>query len=233
MKISALADAADVPVATIKYYLREGLLPPGHPTSRTTAEYDTEHVDRLRLVRALLDVGGLRIAQVRQIVAVIEGPDPARGQVLAAAHGALVGDPCPPQPEDVADPAAARDEAAHRDAARSGRIQEWMRRRGWPTHPADPLLHQLDRAWNACEQADVPLDPAMLDRYADAVETLADVDLDSVPASTDGAVRRVVVGTVMTEPVLAVLRMMAQRHLAVQRYGEGERPPGASLPEQT
>ncbi|GMA88788.1 hypothetical protein GCM10025868_40380 [Angustibacter aerolatus] len=47
-----------MPVATVKYYLREGLLPPGTPTSRTQAQYDEEHVRRLRLVRALLDVGG-------------------------------------------------------------------------------------------------------------------------------------------------------------------------------
>ena len=35
MKISELSAATDVPVATLKYYLREGLLPPGEALSRT------------------------------------------------------------------------------------------------------------------------------------------------------------------------------------------------------
>ncbi|UUZ44890.1 MerR family DNA-binding transcriptional regulator [Janibacter limosus] len=44
MKISELAAATDVPVATLKYYLREGLLPAGQcsrapvpPTAATTS----------------------------------------------------------------------------------------------------------------------------------------------------------------------------------------------------
>ena len=44
MKISELADAGDVSVATVKYYLREGVLPPGRAISRTQADYDASHV---------------------------------------------------------------------------------------------------------------------------------------------------------------------------------------------
>ena len=48
---------AGVPVATVKYYLREGLLPPGRrdcpPPRPTTA---TPHLARLRLVRALVEM---------------------------------------------------------------------------------------------------------------------------------------------------------------------------------
>ena len=38
MRISDLAETTGVPVHTLKYYLREGLLMPGEATSRTRAE---------------------------------------------------------------------------------------------------------------------------------------------------------------------------------------------------
>ncbi|RAC11977.1 MerR family transcriptional regulator, partial [Burkholderia multivorans] len=54
MRISELSRRSDVPVATIKYYLREGLLPAGERTSATQAVYTDAHVNRLALIRALL-----------------------------------------------------------------------------------------------------------------------------------------------------------------------------------
>jgi DNA-binding transcriptional MerR regulator len=61
-------------VATIKYYIREGLLPAGTTISATQAEYDSAHVDRLRLIRALVDVGRLSITTVRELLATLDGP---------------------------------------------------------------------------------------------------------------------------------------------------------------
>ncbi|MFF9570982.1 MerR family transcriptional regulator [Streptomyces sp. NPDC014685] len=52
--------------ATIKYYLREGLLRPGHRVSATQAEYDESHLRRLRLVRALIQVGRPPVATGRE-----------------------------------------------------------------------------------------------------------------------------------------------------------------------
>ncbi len=57
MRISELAARTGVPLATVKYYLREGLLMPGHATSATQAQYDDSHVRRLGLVRALAAQG--------------------------------------------------------------------------------------------------------------------------------------------------------------------------------
>src|SRR5690625_5711942 len=90
MKISELSAATEVPVGTIKYYLREGLLHPGERTSRTTARYDHGHVERIRLVRALTDAGGLGIAQIKRVIDVIDADAPPRMDVLATAQDALV-----------------------------------------------------------------------------------------------------------------------------------------------
>ena len=75
MRMAELSAESGVPVATIKYYLREGLLPPGERTSPNQARYDREHVRRLKLVRALLDVGGLSIARVREVLDGIDEND--------------------------------------------------------------------------------------------------------------------------------------------------------------
>lgn len=53
LKISELAEAADVPVATIKHYRREGLLPEPVKTSRNMAWYKPESVKRVRLIKRL------------------------------------------------------------------------------------------------------------------------------------------------------------------------------------
>src|SRR3954453_18454825 len=89
MRISELSRVSGVPVATIKYYLREGLLPAGIPTSLTSASYDERHVDRLNLIRALVDVGRVPIARVRQVVTALEQPPTSWHDLLGAAHGAL------------------------------------------------------------------------------------------------------------------------------------------------
>jgi DNA-binding transcriptional MerR regulator len=53
LKISELAERADVPVATVRHYLREGLLPEPVKTSRNMAYYPPEFVDRIRTIKRL------------------------------------------------------------------------------------------------------------------------------------------------------------------------------------
>ncbi|MEZ4372407.1 MAG: MerR family transcriptional regulator [Polyangiaceae bacterium] len=54
VKMSTLAKLSGVPAATIKHYLREGLLPPpAKRTSRNMAFYDPELVGRIQSIKAL------------------------------------------------------------------------------------------------------------------------------------------------------------------------------------
>ena len=53
LKISELAERAEVPVATVRHYLREGLLPEPVKTSRNMAYYPPEFVDRIRTIKRL------------------------------------------------------------------------------------------------------------------------------------------------------------------------------------
>ena len=49
MRISELAAVTGVTIPTIKFYLREGLLPSGVARAANQADYDETHVRRLRL----------------------------------------------------------------------------------------------------------------------------------------------------------------------------------------
>ena len=72
MLVSELAERADVPLATVKYYLREGLLAPGETTGPRRAEYDEPHLRRLRILRALREVGGAPVSALQVIVDAVE-----------------------------------------------------------------------------------------------------------------------------------------------------------------
>ena len=55
LRMGELARASGVSAATIKHYLREGLLPEPMKTSRNMAYYPADFVDRIRMIKQLLD----------------------------------------------------------------------------------------------------------------------------------------------------------------------------------
>ena len=148
MRISELAEATAVPVATLKYYLREGVLMPGVATSRTRAGYDQAHVDRVRLIRALIESGGLGIAGVRAVVEAIETPPDSVHDFLGVAHRAV-----PP-------PAA--------EGAVTDEVRELVEAVGWHGCAESPLLGSLATAVADARAAGLPLPTKDLKKYAAA-----------------------------------------------------------------
>jgi DNA-binding transcriptional MerR regulator len=192
MRISELAETTGVPVHTLKYYLREGLLMPGEATSRTRAEYGAGHVERVRLVRALVEHGGVGIAGVHSILSALAAPPPSRHELLGVAHCAL------PTPGD--------------QGPVSEEVTDLVAELGWPVWREAPAVRALSAAVAAARAAGVPLSAESLRRYAEAMADVAAVDLDAALAA-DGpaaAMHTVVVGTVMVDPVLVALRRLAQ-----------------------
>ena len=207
MRISDLARRGGLPVATVKYYLREGLLPPGEPTAVTQAQYGETHVERLLLIRALLGPGGLSISAARAVLDVVDDPTTSVHEALGAAHYALPSAPSDPPPDELS------------------RARAHLRRWGWKTDDASPSLAVLAAALHALRTAHFDTPDALLDRYADAAATLAEEDVASVPTgSTAEAVRFVVVGTVLLEPVLLALRRLAQENASARRLAPDELP---------
>jgi len=69
LKMSKLAEQSGVPAATIKHYLREGLLPePVERTGRTMAYYGPETVERLRVIKRLQSVRFLPLKVIREVL---------------------------------------------------------------------------------------------------------------------------------------------------------------------
>jgi DNA-binding transcriptional MerR regulator len=74
MRIGELAQQSGVAVPTIKYYLRMGLLAAGAVTARNQALYDETHLRRLRLIRTLIDIGGLSVETIRSVLEAAADP---------------------------------------------------------------------------------------------------------------------------------------------------------------
>ena len=72
LKMSELAERSEVSPATIKHYLREGLLGEGGEivrTSRNMAWYPPEFVERLRLIKRLQEQRFMPLAAIRRVLA--------------------------------------------------------------------------------------------------------------------------------------------------------------------
>ena len=170
MRISELSSRTGVPVATIKYYLREKLLPGGVRTSATQAQYDKGHVARLRLIRALLGPGGLSIAAAHQVIRAIDDPPESIHELLGVAADAVAG----PNLEDA--------------------------------------LHALD-------EAGFELPEGALTVYTQHMRQIAQFEIDNLPTdSAAAAVRYVVLGTVLLEPVILALRRQAEAEASARRF---------------
>jgi DNA-binding transcriptional MerR regulator len=65
-RVAELADAADVGVDTIRFYQARGLIPAPERRGRF-AIYSTDHLERIRRIRALLD-SGFSLAQIRKLL---------------------------------------------------------------------------------------------------------------------------------------------------------------------
>lgn len=195
MRISELADASGVPVHTLKYYLREGLLMPGESLSRTRADYGPEHLERVHLVRALVDHGGVGITGVKRVVATLDSPPPSRHELLGVAQDSL---PRPPVEDD---------------ATLDPDVVAFLERLGWGVEDCGAAVQRLADAVHRARAAGIPLPDDDLERYAGAMRAVAEVDLDVAARATSAqeAMHTVVVGTVLVDPVLIALRRLAQQ----------------------
>jgi len=68
LRISELAELADVPVATVRHYLREGLLPEPVKTSRNMAYYPPGFVERIRVIKQLQEERFMPLRVIRDLL---------------------------------------------------------------------------------------------------------------------------------------------------------------------
>lgn len=214
MRISELSERAGVPVPTIKYYLREGLLPSGTSRGRTQADYTDDHVRRLRLIRTLIEVGGLAIADVKAVVAAVDDEGLPLHTAFGVAHDAIT-----PR-HGLGDPGERA--AAHRQ------IDQLLTELGWDVRPGTQARELLADAMVMISRAGIPVDPERdLIEAARSAQELAKLDIASVPVDVprSEAVEYIVIGTMAGELTANALRRLAQEHESNARFGTG--PAGA------
>ena len=78
LRMGELAEASGVSAATIKHYLREGLLPEPVKTSRNMAYYPAEFVERIRLIKQLQEERYMPLRVIKDLL----DEDPARARAL-------------------------------------------------------------------------------------------------------------------------------------------------------
>src|ERR671936_1902303 len=81
LRMGELAEASGVSPATIKHYLREGLLPEPHKTSRNMAYYPPEFADRIRLIKQLQEERFMPLRVIKELLDSGDG-DPDRLRAL-------------------------------------------------------------------------------------------------------------------------------------------------------
>jgi len=201
MWMSELAQRSGLPVPTIKYYLRDGLLPAGEAVGATRARYDDSHVRRLRLVRALTDVAGMRLEDVRRVLAAIDDPTLSRHEAIGSAHTRLA-------------PLVTHSSSA----AQQSRVKDLLDRHDWELAEHSSHRDALAGALAALADLGHPPSDELLDVYAQAAELVSERDVSSL-AETDraGATEHAVVSTLLLEPVLLILRRIAQENSSRRR----------------
>src|SRR5215216_8196988 len=78
LRMGELARASGVSAATIKHYLREGLLPEPVKTSRNMAYYPAEFVDRIKLIKQLQEERYMPLRVIKNLL----DEDPQRARAL-------------------------------------------------------------------------------------------------------------------------------------------------------
>jgi DNA-binding transcriptional MerR regulator len=202
MWIAELSRQTEVPVATIKYYLREGLLPAGEAVGATRARYDDAHVRRLRLIRTLVEAGGLSLAQIRGVLAAVDEESRQIHDVLGAAHQALRPDTPEPSPESLE------------------RVNDLLAEHGWlvEEHSRDRAL--LANALDALDRVGYRLDSTLLDTYLLAAQQVGDAEVAHLPTGDRAeAVEATVIITALGGPLLLALRRLAEQNASARRYG--------------
>jgi DNA-binding transcriptional MerR regulator len=202
-----------VPNATIKFYLRKGLLPPGRATAATQAEYDETHLRRLRLIRALISVRGLTVNATREVLSAVSEHEADVHQVLGLALGAkrVDQDGEPDTQPGMSD------------------VDALVARLGWQLSEHAPARGVIAETLETLRSLGTDFSWRALVPYAELAQRTAVLDLDQLKDTDDALERaeRAVLLTVLLEPALLALRRMAQEHESAVRHGA---IPGPSVP---
>ena len=196
MRMRQLATESGLPTATIKFYLREGLLHEGVRGAPNQAVYDHTHLRRIALIRALTVTGGLSLSAAKRVIDAANS-DLSLPDVFEVAQRSLTADNDLPLPSK----AAFRTVDALFD--------------GWHFRDDNPGRIEAARVIDVLGAVGQEYTRDWLEAYARAALGAAEADLrelDHVPGR-EAKAATVVVGTVLGDRLFAAIRRVAQEHV--------------------
>lgn len=222
MRLAELSAASGVSSASIKFYRREDLLPPGEQITATRAAYGERHLVRLRTIQVLRELLDAPIDDIRHVTALLDREDPPVLDIMQAAQDLALG--VSPRTLTQEPDASAGDEAARRARDRVAALVEVL---GWPdadSHARDSLV-----AWLAAmDRLEVVPDDDTLRRYGAVIDGLAARDLSRLTAgepTLDDMVVSVAVGTYTSSRLLARLLGLGHTSYSIRAAGPPPPPP--------
>jgi len=212
MLVSELADRADVPVATVKYYLREGLLPPGATIAPRRAEYDESHVRRLRILRLLREIGGVPVSSLRRVMDALDDEELPIHDVLTL----------------TADVITAGPEPGETDARSTQIVDEVFDAVGWDGIRSESVDRQRLESLVSLLNSPGPLGTSaqVLGYYAGLADQLARTEIKMIDESRDRAdlLEDMVTGSVVYGQVFILLRQLGHEHHHAKLTHESAEP---------
>lgn len=206
--IQELAATSGVTVASIKFYLREGLLRPGDPSRPRRAYYDEGHLRRLAVVRALRDVARLPVDAIRRAVAALDAPHADSVDAIAPAIDALA----PPRRAPGAD-------AELRKARRD--VSELFDRAGLVVRPQAGSRETVARSLAALRRMQAPITLEAIELWLEALRETTREEIENedtrriLLSDKEGALEIAMLGTVVFEPIILALRRALHEHHTV------------------
>lgn len=200
MRISEVSRRSGVTVPTIKYYLREGMLPPGVPLSPRDADYSEAYLERLEIIRNLREIAHLSIETIKRLLSAADNPELPIPALVGLSHAAAIPKTDDPPPDEHAQALAA----------------QFYDELGWTVPPQHPLFAQTARLLALLKANGAPSDPSGLQPYVQSVSQLTQVELGL--ARTENRlllVHDVVIGTSLGNQLLLTLHMAAQVNQAM------------------
>jgi hypothetical protein len=101
-----------------------------------------------------------------------------------------------------------------------GRVEALLSRHGWELASESPHRRTLAAALDTLDELDFAATDEILDAYARGLESVAELEVARVAAETEPVVaaERLVVGTLLYEPVLLTLRRMAHEAVSARPW---------------
>lgn len=211
MRISELEKITGVPLSAVKYYQREGLLPDGEKTAPNQTSYNDTHVQRIRLIRALIGVGGLSIAAVKKI---IETLDAAPNEVPSNAQ---LHDFFTVTEQEIADKQRAEPEPSQKSREL---VLKAARAQGWIFSPDNPGITVAARALDGLLSTGLEIPEDYLLAYAHSAQIAAEADLQELSTlpSPEQQAELMVIGGILGDPFFAGFRRLAHQNFANHHF---------------